>query len=242
MIRPSSSEPDGGGHPAHRVVAAPPAHLGEPGARGRRQHREQRLGGELPRLHRRLQRPEEELARRGPAAPRPGGPPAPPRPAPPAPRASPPPGRRARCCRPWCPGCGWPAWATNRSAFASSGWAAAAAGSASTSRVPRQRPHPDLAVLHPDVAELGQPVDVDEVLRRGEAHGQQRHQRLPAREHLPVLAERREESPAPRPWTRAASTAAAPVSLCDPPHNHILPGCGRPRVGAGQTTWSRGSR
>src|SRR5262249_29144113 len=40
----------------------------------------------------------------------------------------------------------------------------------------------------PDVAQRGEPVDVDQVLRRGQPHVQQRDQALPAGQHLAVGA------------------------------------------------------
>jgi hypothetical protein len=56
--------------------------------------------------------------------------------------------------------------------------------------VPGQRTNPNAIAVDADIGQLVQPVDVDDVTRGRQAHRQQRHQTLPARQHLSVRAER----------------------------------------------------
>ena len=70
--------------------------------------------------------------------------------------------------------------------------------------VPRQRADPDRAVLDPDVRQLGEPVDVDQVRRGGQPHVEHRQQALAAGEHLAVVTDL-----APAPTSASSSDAGA---------------------------------
>src|SRR5439155_27381474 len=52
-----------------------------------------------------------------------------------------------------------------------------------------QRCDPDAVQVAADVAQLGDAVDIDQVLRRGKTHRQDRQQTLATREHLAVRSE-----------------------------------------------------
>jgi hypothetical protein len=55
--------------------------------------------------------------------------------------------------------------------------------------MPRQRAHPQSAVRPGDALQLGDAVDIDDVLRPAQPHRHHRHQALPAREHLRLIAQ-----------------------------------------------------
>ena len=79
-------------------------------------------------------------------------------------------------------------WPMSGMASASSGTASPAAASCSTARWRGHRPDRERAVRALDAAQLGDPVEVDEVLEAGEPQRQHRHQALPAGEHLGLVA------------------------------------------------------
>ena len=79
--------------------------------------------------------------------------------------------------------------ATWRSARRSSGTASYAACVVLHPAVPRQRPHVHRVGVDAHAVETRDVVDVDEVLGAGQPHRHQRHQALPAREHLAALAQ-----------------------------------------------------
>ncbi len=59
--------------------------------------------------------------------------------------------------------------------------------------VPGRGPDRDLPIGHADEGQLAEPVDVDQMSRRGQPHIQQRHKGLAAREHLAVWPDRGED-------------------------------------------------
>ena len=199
---PSASQRDHRGDPGHRVVAVPAGQLDEgragcaAGSAGKNAGRD----GELTDAQRGLHRSDEEAPRpaisRVPAALRDlqhrrrgRG----------ARRASRPRGRRARGCRPSCPGCGWWGGRPGAAPAAAAGWPRRPRRRARRRRGgPARRPGRRRRRATSTASRPGSVVDVDEVAGCGQPHRQQRHQALATGEHLAVVPQLCQQAAEPR--------------------------------------------
>ena len=180
--RPGGVELDHRGHPAQRVVAAPPGHLADRGATPRGQRRHEHLRDQLSGLPCGDERSQDEVAgiEGSPA----GGGYTGHRPAEQAEHHRHLGGRVRVCDRTDRR----PPVADRRVGdqpqyLAQQGLGDRGRRVALHVAVPGERADPDAGVVGAHVVELVNHVDVDQQLRVRQPHGQQRHQALPAREH-----------------------------------------------------------